>query len=119
MNSVTPSSKHCIQAKHAQSSASLVENGSLNKIEDKSLEAYKLRLPAIENAAKYEFEIFSDINGEVKVFTKSSPKATLTWVSKRGEIFYARYRIFDEKNIPSKFSEIFQVKPVRKIISTP
>ena len=119
INSYTPSSKHCVQAKHAQSSAAVIENGNLKTIEDKSLEAYKLRIPAIENAAKYEFEIFSDINGEVKVFTKSSPKATLTWVSKRGEFFYARYRVFDEKNIPSKFSEIFQVRPLRKIISSP
>lgn len=88
----------------------------LTYIKHNGLDSYKIEVPKIEKAVKYQFDIYSDNFNKNLVYTVNSTKPEIYWATNRSGIYYLKYKVFDVKNRKSDYSPfsklIFPISPL-------
>lgn len=66
-------------------------------------------LPKVDRAIKYQVEVFKDINAKNLVFKSTSENEEIKWNTKRSGIYFYRYKVYDNKNRASSYSEVSKI----------
>lgn len=78
--------------------------------------SYKVQVPKLEKAAKYQLEIYLDKLGKKLIYSTSTNEPEFLWTTNRSGIYYLKYKVYDKKNRGSDYSPlsklIFPISPL-------
>jgi hypothetical protein len=92
------------------------KNAVLSTLKKDGIISYKLKVPRVNKATKYLFEVYGDGQGKKLVYSKNSSTPECIIRSNQSGVYYFRYKVYDSKNRESNFSTlskfIFPISPL-------